>query len=48
MFTWRKPEEKEGVLAFGVVEMEGNEGRVLDDGFPCFGNEGASYDGFYW
>ena len=30
-------EEEEGmVVVRGLVEMHGNEGRVLDKGFPCF------------
>ena len=32
----------------GVVEMGGNEGGVLDYGFPCFGNADGSNDGFDW
>ncbi len=37
-----------GVGFDGVVEMGGNDGRVLDYGFPSFGNGGASNDGFCW
>ena len=31
-------EKEEGmvVVVRGLVEMHGNEGRVLDKGFPCF------------
>lgn len=47
-FIWTKPEEKEVVVGVGggVVEMGGNERRVLDEGFPFFGDTGTSYDGF--
>ena len=47
-FIWTKPEEKEVVVGVGggVVEMVGNERRVLDEGFPFFGDRGTSYDGF--
>jgi hypothetical protein len=43
--------EKEEVVVFGgggVVEMGGNEGWVLDYGFPCFANGGGDNDGFDW
>ena len=43
--------EKEEVMAVGgagVVEMAGNEGGVLDYGFPCFANADGSNDGFDW
>lgn len=47
IFIWTKPEEKEVVVGGGVVvEMGGNERRVLDEGFPFFGDRGTSYDGF--
>ena len=36
------------VVVDGVVEMSGNEGGVLDYGFPCFGNGGGDDDGFDW
>ena len=36
------------VVGGGVVEMGGNEGGVLDYGFPCFGNADGSNDGFDW
>ena len=39
-----EPEEKEVVGE--VVEMVGNEGGVLDEGFPCFANGGELDDGF--
>lgn len=47
-FIWTKPEEKEVVVGVGggAVEMGGNERRVLDEGFPFFGDRGTSYDGF--
>ena len=35
------------VVVVGVVEMVGNEGGVLDEIFPCFGDAHGSYDGFY-
>ena len=37
-------EEKEVVVVFGVVEVGSG---ILDEGFPCLANRGASYDGFY-
>ena len=36
------------VVVDGVVEMGGNEGGVLDYGFPCFANGGGDDDGFDW
>lgn len=48
-FIWTKPEEKEVVVGVGggvVVEVGGNERRVLDEGFPIFGDRDTSYDGF--
>lgn len=47
-FIWTKPEEKEVVVGVGggAVEMAGNERRVLDEGFPFFGDTGTSYDRF--
>ena len=32
----------------GVVEIGGNEGGVLDDGFPCFANGGGNDYRFEW
>ena len=31
-------------MVFGVVEVGSG---ILDEGFPCLANRGASYDGFY-
>ena len=41
-----KKEERVAIVFGRVVEMVGNEVRVLDKRFPSFGNGGASYDGF--
>ena len=36
------------VVVDGVVEMVGNEGGVLDYGFPCFANGGGNDYRFEW
>ena len=42
----RAESEEEEVVVGGVEKMSGNERGVSDEGFPCFGDRGASDDGF--
>ena len=41
-----RAESEEKKVVGEVVEMVGNEGGVLAEGFPCFANGGELDDGF--